>query len=207
MSASKKSLALVAIAPKEKEEVSDFTSLNFWLELTEMDLVLFHWDYQIPPKFQIKVSGPNGRACSPPLGQMSLCKECFQARLILRLHLFFINFLQFFDMSLYLLVPNSWWHIYSLNVVYMLAGVEPTIYLFCSFFTFKRHPDLADGSMYRLARGKTSHHWSKALLPPFMSGRIAFYLFPKLLVRSRNSSTRRALGVGPWSIYLRLVPC
>lgn len=50
MSASQESLVLVAVAPEEEEELS-FAPLNFQSELTKMDLVQIHEDYQIPLEF------------------------------------------------------------------------------------------------------------------------------------------------------------
>lgn len=74
MSTSKELMALAMPVPEAEEGEFDFAPLNLWSELTDMDLVLLHEQYQIP---QVEILGSENRVYLPPLGRRSCYEECF----------------------------------------------------------------------------------------------------------------------------------
>lgn len=108
------------------------------------DLPLIRAQYGIPPEYELELPGPNGRACFPPPGRFCLYLDDFHAGLRLPLPSFVFDLFNFFNISLASVVPNSFRFVIGFLSLCLLAEVVPTISLFRSFYTLKRHPTAKD---------------------------------------------------------------
>lgn len=202
---SSESTILAVFDPEAEEERSNFGLMNFQSTLLDMDVLLLHEQFFIPPEFQLEVPESNDRVCKPPLLWMNLYEKCFRARLKLPLHPFFTFLFRFLNMSPCLIVPNSWWHICRFTAVCVLAGVNPSTTLFLYLHTFKNILDHISGGTCRLrkGRGRTPARRSKTPLLWFMVGKSA-YLCLKCPMKIRVSSIGTIPG-NPFSGYQHLI--
>lgn len=163
----------------------------------EMDLIKFHEYFSIPLKFQLEVLGSKDQAYQLPSSQMTLYKESFKAGLKLPFHPFFVTLLRFFDVLPYSFFLNSWRHSTVLPQFAFWLGLLPGFLNFILFTPLKSIPNLPDGVMHHLARGKALPCWFR-VLPSLSMIRSVTSSSPRLLVRHGASSIRVSLG--HWSL-------
>ena len=174
----------------------NFIPLRFRSELMKWDVVLIHERFQIPPEFQLKISGLNDRVCRPPPCRMSLYEEYFSARLRLPLHPFFMALLQHLKMLSCSIIPNSWWHIVVSPQHACWRGLILASHFFSPSSASRGIQIHMSGGMYRCVGRKISTRWYRTLLSLSTARKSGSPSSSKCLVRIGGSS--------PWVNLKRL---
>ena len=122
------------VMPKPWED----EAAKYLSHLTSEGLKLWEEKYLVTE--EIRSPTPNERACCPPAGYQCIYQDALDAGLRVPLHPFIPAVMNFFQLGLGQIVPNSWRLLVGFLVLTLRLGITPTVDLFNIFFAIASHP-------------------------------------------------------------------
>ena len=102
----------------------------------------------------IRIPTSNDRACYPPQGYQTVYQDALEAGLRIPLHPFLIALLNFYQVGLGQIVPNSWRLVISFLTLALREKISPSVELFNLFFAFASQPGKNSWYYFRGREGK-----------------------------------------------------
>ena len=100
--------------------------------------------YEIPPTFDIELPKVDDRVDNLPPSRLAVYEKAIQTGLRFLVHLFIFDLFHFYGLSFCTIAPNSFSFAVGFLVLCFMASIQPSVDLFRSFFTIKRHPHSKD---------------------------------------------------------------
>ena len=94
----------------------------------------------VPLDFDLELPGSVDCMDNPPPSRLCVYEVVLRVSLRFFVPLFILDLFHFCGIFLYAVIPNSFRLIIGFLVVCVLANTQPSISLFRSFFTIKKHP-------------------------------------------------------------------
>ena len=144
---------LVSTVLGDLPQLSEDEVLRSLSHLTREDVK--SWEERYLLKEEIHLPMGAGRGCCPPEGYQCVYQDALVAGLRLPLHPFIIAVMNFFQLGLGQIVPNSWRLLVGFLVLSLRLGITPTVDLFNLFFQIASHPGKNSWYYVRGREGKS----------------------------------------------------
>ena len=106
----------------------------------------------------IRISTSNDRACYPSQGYQTVYQAALEAGLRIPLHPFLIALLNYYQVGLGQIMPNSWCLVISFLILALQEKIAPSVELFNLFFNFASQPGKNSWYYFRGREGKSLIH-------------------------------------------------
>lgn len=108
--------------------------------MNQEDLSLVRLVYCIPRDFELEFSGANSQIDNPPLGRLGVYKKALESGLRFPISSIILEFLRTYGVLLCVQTLNFIRLLIGFFVICFLVEIQPSLSLFCSFYTTQKYP-------------------------------------------------------------------